>query len=283
MFKKSPLKSSKLVHRKRRILIAKIVFVFVVLILLIAGVAWLFRLKSFILTEVVVQGNSATDSADLENIVRSNIAGTYYLLFPKSNKFIYPKKKIIADILVAEKRVESLKVKTDNTDVIVTVTERRPSYVWCAGKPARDGEKDCYFLDIRGYIFAQAPTFSGNAFFAFHGGDLPADPVGSQFIDPTNFKNITSFIESLEPLKIRSSALLVRSDGVFELYLEKGGRIIFKEAEDYGGLFSSIASVDGTTHLFSGKGTSELDYADFRFGNKIFYKFIGDNSGQLPG
>ncbi len=275
--KKSPLKSSKLVQRKRRIFWVKVSGVVFCIALLLGLIIWLAHLKNFILTTITIDGNSAVEANVLHDIAQADISGNYLFVFPRSNKFLYPKSAIAADIMNESTRIKSVDVSTSGHTIAIHVEERTPQYTWCSGAPLDTQPKKCYFLDSNGYIFSQAPIFSGNAFFAFYGLFPDQTPVGLTYLDSMTFRKLDQVLEFLESKKINAFAFEAEPTGVYNLYLEKGGKIIFKDDEDSTALISTIGLVIDKTSIFKANGTSTLEYVDLRFGNKLFYKYKGDS------
>ncbi len=285
MFKKSPLKSSKLVRRKRRIRFLKIAGIIIVVIAFIAGLSYVSRLPAITISTIEVKGNSAVDESDIKKIIEKDTAGNYLYLFSRANMLLYPKRDIISHVMLSFKRIESLDIKVSNFNtLVVTVTERKPAYVWCKGTPADKGNKGCYLIDVSGYVFDDAPVFSGNAFFAFYGPLSSKEPIGASYLNEEKFRNIDKLITWLDQQELSSHALYAKDNDVFELILNNNSKIIFKDiknSNEFELLQSTIQTILNSTNIFSKAASTTLEYVDLRFGNKVYYKFIGDNSVQV--
>lgn len=276
MFKKSPLKSAKLVKKKRKLLFLKIFGIVFLVSAVLALFIFLFHLKLFAINAVVVEGNKVVDAEMIKNIATTELEGKYYKLFPRSNRFIYPKKAILADVYNYSLRIKNIALEVKKHDLIISLVEREPSYTWCSGMPKDGQTHTCYFIDETGYIFSESPIFSGNAFFAFY-GEVPSEhPLGATYLNAAQFKAIDTLIEFLNSKQLHPFAFYVHDNGVYDLYLEQGGKIIFKEDQDVTLLISNLDLIMAKTQLFS-KKPSSLEYIDLRFGNKLFYKIKGDN------
>jgi cell division septal protein FtsQ len=285
MFKKSPLKSKKLVRRKRRMRIFKVSLVIILLLAVITGLSFLSKMRALAITTISVQGNSAVDTDDLKTIAQGYLGGNYLMLFSRTNAFLYPKQKILDEVASKFKRIETVKINVSGMHTLVmTITERKPLYVWCNGTPTDTSQKKCFFLDATGYIFSEAPVFSGNAFFAFYGQLSSEEPIGSHYLETGLFNGIDKLIVWLGDQGIQSHALLAKGEGVYELYLNKAGKIIFKDMKksgDFSQLQSTVQTIMQNTDILSKNSSTTIDYVDLRFGNKVYYKFVGDNSVQL--
>lgn len=277
IFKRSPLKSSRLVKRKRRIFWLKVFGVFISLVLIIGITYWISELSTFELNSVEVIGNAAVSKEDLEAIVKEHISGKILWIYPKSNRFLYPENEIQAAILQNIERVEQVEVEAEGLHTVkITIAERAPSFVWCDGTPA--DKKDCYFLDDKGYVFSEAPVFSGNAYFSFFGLLSGNDPVGKQFLEADRFRDITKFVGFLGLKDVDTFALVAHSNGVYDIHRNQGGKIYIKNSQDMKELEDNVVTIIEHTDIF--KPHTDLEYLDLRFGNKIFYKITGDNEVQ---
>ncbi len=83
-------------------------------------------------------------------------------------------------LLEKYKRIENVDLSTRGQTLTVSIKEREPAYLWCEGNLSVDADTEhaqkCYFADKTGYIFANAPQFSGDAFFIY-AGLIEEDPI----------------------------------------------------------------------------------------------------------
>jgi len=277
--KKSPLRATRLVRQKRRARLFKFFFALFVFGLFFGGIVWVTHLPLLKIESVTVSGNSAVSVTEIQNLIKSKISGNHYYLFSKSNRFLYPKKEILNEVLTLFKRVETIKLEVNGNDLVVSITERKPKYVWCTGTPATRS-KECYFVDDQGYIFAQAPRFSGSAYFLLY-GQIKKNPISQYYLPQPEFEALTNFIRSVRDKDIIGSAIVSEGNGVFALHLEKGGKIIFKQDQDSTTLLSNLELLKKNTALFKAQAASAIEYIDLRFGNKVYYKTVGDKKVQI--
>lgn len=255
---------------------------FVALIVaLVGGVVWLSRIQALAINTVQVSGNVGIESSDIQSIANAHLAGTYAAVFPKSNKLLYPKKAIEQDIRTHFPSISTLTIDTEKNSLDVSISERKPAYVWCKGSPTKS-ETDCYFMDDKGYIFSEAPNFSGDAYFAFYGLISDDNPIGKTFLGPDQFTALEQFRASLKQENIIITSYLAKAEDVSEVYLSTGGKIIFKASQNPETLAASLILLKKNTDLFKSENAKSLEYIDLRFGNKVFYKNYGDNAVQTP-
>lgn len=94
--------------------------------------AGIFDLDAVGIENIEVEGNSVLSSRDIKNFVSSQIAGSYFSLYPKKSTFIYPDDSIKSNTLKNFKRIKSVDLKRIGFEGLsVNVKEREPYALWC--------------------------------------------------------------------------------------------------------------------------------------------------------
>lgn len=292
MQKRNVLNSPRLVELKKRR--QKTIF-YKILILLLGFsaifilLAYLSRLNSLNIAEIQISGNKVLETETLKMTIEEQISKKYLWIFPKTNILIYPQNSIKNELLDKFKRLKdlSLSIKTNNI-LEVSLIERTAKYTWCGPTPsiestqAKDDQK-CYFLDEDGYIFDEAPYFSGEVYFKFYGPvnlSTTGIPSGSYFFE-SNFKQLISFKNTLENMDLKPISLYSKENGDMEISLSPGKTssvgplIIFNKNSDLKKVAENLQAALFTEPLKSKFKTkySSLQYIDLRFGNKVYDKF----------
>jgi predicted nucleic acid-binding Zn ribbon protein len=290
MKKKDVLSSKRLEElkrKKRRRLRNKILIFILIFVAFFVGLSFLSKWQKININQVTISGNKVIDAGKIREVIDSNANGKYLWLFPKTNFLLYPEKKIRAELLLNYKRIKEVSFSNENANSLeILISEYDGKYLWCGtsipvSKSDTENNK-CYFMDPDGYIFAEAPYFSGEVYFKFYGkndGNLP----GSHFLKDY-WDNIIFLKNNLEQLKLEPTAFWLdeNNDGNMALSAElvTGPRIIFKMNSDFNKLVENLQTALTTEPLqseFKDKYSSLL-YIDLRFGNKIYYKFSTENT-----
>jgi hypothetical protein len=269
--------------RKRRILRNKILFFIFCFLLILIGSVFLSRWKKLNIENIQISGNKVIESQSIEKIVKENLSGHYLWFFPKTNFLLYPKKNIQNKLADQFKRLSEISIKLDNIKTLeINVTEREAKYTWCGAiiPELNNNEQKCYFIDSDGYIFDEAPYFSGNVYFRFYGNDGfdAENPSGTYFLKD-KFIEITAFEDALEKLELNPMAFYLDKDGEADILLSSesanGPKIIFKIDSDYQKMAENLQAAISTEPLQTKlkSNFSSLLYIDLRFGNKVYYKF----------
>src|SRR3989338_931762 len=164
-------------------------------------------------------------------------------------------------------RIPSLNIKSvdidvstlNNTVLKVTVFEREAKYLWC------ETEEKCYFMDGDGFIFDEAPYFSGEVYFRFYGSS------NGDFVKLFPFKKI------IEDMGLKPIGLSILENSNVEMFLsgKSKPKIIFNATSDFQKIAENLQAALATEPLrsdFKNKYSSLL-YLDLRYGNKVYFKF----------
>ena len=285
---------SELKRHRRRSFLNKILFFLLGVLIIFIFLAYISRLNNLNINNIEVTGNQVIDTNAIKEVVTQETTGKYFWLFPKTNIFIYPENVIKNELQDKFKRLEdiNLSIKNDRT-LVVSVAERKALYTWCGAIPpvaaVTGNSLNCYFVDENGYIFDQAPYFSGNVYFKLYGlPDSVSPSLSEETFNPSgfyfsqqNFKQLVSFKDILINLGLKPTSLYVTSDGEVEVFLSSVNssvmqpEIMFNLSDDYEKVAENLEAALTTDPLkteFANKYSSLL-YIDLRFGNKVYYKF----------
>ena len=273
--------------RRHKIFFRQMLFWFIGFAIIFFALVQISKLDKLNIREINIIGNKIIDTEMIKQVVDDELAGKYLWLFPRTNLFFYPKNDIENALTEKFKRLKNINFSIrDNKILEISVEERRAEYVWCGETPT-DAElpssNKCYFLDSSGYIFDEAPYFSGEVYFKFYGLTntfSSSGPIGT-FFQETNFNQVISFIDTLKSINIKPVALYVMPSGDAKIYLDRAKastlqpEILFKVESDFQKLIENLQSallVEPLLSDFKNKYASLL-YIDLRFGNKVYYKF----------
>lgn len=265
---------SKLAKKRRKAFLFKLGGVAAGVIALFAGLVYASGLEEFNISSITVDGNSAIAEKPIREFIEEKISGKYIFLFPKSNILLYPRSAVGAALLKEFAGIKEINISArDLQSISVIVEERKPFALWC-GKESIDEEnaENCYFLDEDGFIFTKAPSFSGNVYFRYFSILHTNEPLGQQFMDKDEFQRMTFFLSSIADIGLTPVGLYEVDDADYEMHLQGGSKILFGKDQNLSFVYDNIKSVVDSDE-FEKSDLSELDYADFRFGNKVYFKF----------
>ena len=278
MIRRSRRGRARLGKRKKKVFTVKALLTLVISISFIAVSTWLVRLPQINIDTVEISGNAITTSESLREIIDTELDGTYMFLVPRSNIFLYPRRSI--SLLLTEQfpRIKRVSVSfADFHTITVEVKERVPFGLWCGATDkltAKEGSK-CFYLDNRGYIFAQSPNFSGDIFFRYYGPlhdtFIVTDPLRMQYLPAAQFLGYNLFLEALRDLKINPVALVRDEDSDLHLKFESGAVLLFRTDQNLNTILENFRSIL-LSSIFLEQGIKNVEYIDLRYGNKVFYK-----------
>ncbi|MEK7128551.1 MAG: FtsQ-type POTRA domain-containing protein [Patescibacteria group bacterium] len=265
----------KLKKRRQRVIFIKIFLFLCAFVFILGGAIYVSRISSLNIKTVTITGNKFIETEAIKTAVEKKLAEKYLWFFPKTNIFIYPTKAIKEELRNELKRLKDIDLSLSYGNILdITVSERTASYVWCGDMPpAPDSleQAKCNFLDNSGFMFDEAPYFSGEVYFKFYGTDLSG----------VDFNKLISFKKTLEVAGARPAALFIGENGNIKMFLSPENslsiepEIIFKADADFENVAENLQVALSTEPLKSNfkNKYSSLEYIDLRFGNKVYFKF----------
>ena len=274
MRKRNILNSPRLLELKRgrrKVFFTKILLSLTALLLVFGSLSYIFRLEQLNITSVEITGTKVLDGATIKMIAEERIAGHYLW-----NVLFYPKDAIKKDLFEKFKRLKSTEFSVNGQRILrILITEREAKYLWCGQFANLEGEQQCYFMDEVGYIFDEAPYFSGEVYFKLYG-----EAREGSYFAPLDFNQLISFRTMLEEIGLRPAALAVGENGDSKIFLSSKNEvgapeIIFKTDSDFLKIAENLQAALATEPLLSRlkNNYSSLLYIDLRYGNKVYYKF----------
>jgi len=264
---KRKFESSKAKEIRRRKRILKTSLILAVLAIVLGGLAYLSRLEAVVIGEISIEGNSITPTNSIEKIVEDGLAGAYFFVLPKNNSIFYPRRAIKEGILNEINRIREVELSVlDLKTLVVRVSEREPNATWC-------NQEGCYFMDPEGFVYSEAPEFSGDIFLKYY-GDISGNPIGKRYLTEEYFESLSTFIEIVKDFGLEIVSISIDEFEDIEAGLKEGGEIIFNKTQDLNLLAGDINSIfSDESFKIEFESGAELDYIDLRFGNKVYFQF----------
>jgi hypothetical protein len=236
---------------------------------LVGGLGFASHAERFAIKDVSIQGAEKLPAQALTASVQNAISDNFWKIFAKKNIFLYPESDI-EDTLSAEfpriKDVELSRPALLAQAVVVTVEEREPYAKWCAAEK-------CYFLDASGFIFAEADSQQPTTSYVFRDGLLPGRaPIGQTFL-LGRLSGIVHFLELLKQAGYEPQGITVENEKDFSVPL--AGTFTLRTLFDAEGekiIHDLKLALEADTVR---DRVSELEYVDMRFGNRVYYRFLG--------
>ena len=276
-----------LLKRNQKVKRLRLLVLFTLLFISLVGATSYFSFnKKITINNIKITGSSIIDELDLELSVNTDLKGRYLGLYSRSNFIIYPHDKILNNLKIKFPRIENIIIKREGLNTLdINITERAGSYLYCGEKLPESKEEvgeNCYFVNNDGYIFDEAPYFSGDIYIKYYTKTegSTSSVMGSQMFNPERFHAIVRFTDGVNALGFKPAYLVFSPDGINNLYLQskdsnQNPKIIFKEDNDLGVILDNFATAMKEKE-FANEINSKYDtlsYIDLRFKNKVLYKF----------
>ena len=278
----SSLQHQEYLKKKRNKKLLRYGIILFICIFFVGSLSYIAHRPGIRISKVELSGGTLVTEVDVQHSVLNILEGSYFWLFPKNNAFLYPRNDLIKNLKNEFKRIDTVNVHLKNFHTLaIDITERKPEALWCDDvSSSQTGMEDgslvehCYFMDINSSIFAEAPKFSGDAYFKYYGLISGDNPIGNYYISSTTlFGEIISFVETTRRLGVKPLYIVAKDDGDFSLVLHGGGQIYFDTKETLSKVGSNLEALLRTPALKVSSGQDlPVQYIDLRFGNKLFYK-----------
>ena len=255
--------------KKRRLFLIRLYIILFFVFVIVFGLAIFSGNERVKIQTIIVSGNAAVSSDDVLVIADRDMAGRYWYLFSRDNSLIFPRFQIKADLLKEIKTINDLDISWDNwRQISISITEKKPHSVWC-GNDITVANPGCYFVDKNGYIYSEAPTFSGNIFIKDYGNiSTSTGAVGQHFLSKQTYAQIFSLVSILDKNDLKVTA--ISFDGTdFRFTLETGPTIVFNDENNFDSSFQNLFSAIKTKNLDLVRDAGIISYIDLRFDNKI--------------
>lgn len=218
--------------------------------------------------EIDVRGLSTIPEEDVRAAIERKLSEKYLFIVPKRNIFIYPKEEIEGALIEAFPKILSASVEFKGFNRIsLAVAERSPAALWCG--ESREQAEACFFLDKEGYLYTEAPEFSGTVFVRYFGAG--AGRVGSQFMTPQTFRSLSALAAELgKNIGDLESVEVAKGDA--ELHFLNGFMLKLALKDKPESVIERL-SLALESDALKGKDLSALSYIDLRFGDRVVYRF----------
>lgn len=240
-------------------------------VFVLAGIVYIARLDNFTVSNILVEGEKVIETSDVIGVTKDVLSGSYVFL-PRRNIFIYPKKELISSLEYSFPRIKNVTVKrVDLNTLQIFLVEREPDALWCEGIP--NNIEKCFYVDEEGFIYSEAPFFSGDVFFRYYGGKINSStPLRNYLVSSEWIKELKNFNIHLEDLMIKPRGVYLKDDD-FEILLANNSKLLLKYDDSLEESFSRLQSLfRGSEYSFVDSEGPTFLYVDLRFGERVYYK-----------
>lgn len=99
--------------------------------------------------------------------------------------------------------------------------------------------------------------------------------LGSEYMEVEEFNGFQLFNKSLNNIGLKPVLLLKVDSRDYNMWLESGTKIQFSKEQSLTTLLDNLESILNSESL-TNESIKNIEYIDLRFGNKVYYKFIGE-------
>lgn len=266
---------------RRRKIFLRVGFFLFGIIVIVCGAIGFFYWSKFRTDKFSVEGAVVLDKEKIAKEISALLGGKFLGILPANNIFLLSYLNIKDRISGKFPLIKKITLKRDFPDFFsVLVEERKFKALWCPAPTSTSTSspqfedvlsgEGCAFADEDGFIFEFAPAFSGAAFIKFFDARKESAAVGKLMIDNGEFRKLISFEEMLGGINLGAQKIILKDDGVYEIYLSEGWRILLDAKSDPRLCFENLKLVLSESIK---EKRPRLEYIDLRLEKKVFYKF----------
>lgn len=255
--------------------------VVLVCFLLFVFIQWTAERTALRIDSIVIEGSHAVDEEVVRGIALNFLEKKYLWKIDRNNRFFYPKSQMIQKIWSINSRIESVSMSVDNRKTLrIKMTEYTPEHLWCRNEfseavLATSTTKSCFLVDDRGYVFADAPNYSGYPFDIYRtniaGSEEQGSPIGLYMLQADEFQKVLTFVSVLEASGTHALEIEQLNEHDYAFKSEEPWAILWTSTRDP---VESVSTIELAIRdiMRLGEDTKPPTSIDVRFGNKIFYK-----------
>lgn len=231
---------------------------------------------TFLIQNVDVTGNKTVSMQLIAEATDRVLDQKHFFVLPKRNKWLYPKDELAATLAAEFPRLAAIDLERSSSTLSVAVVEREGVALWCVSASR------CYFADDAGYVFVEAPEFTGNPFFIINAA-LVGDPIGQQPLPAPAFRSLLELASSTEAALRPSLGPAVRAIQANRAAAEDWELLIRRGSAQFVVYFDLNHARDAALNLAAAlqteawrsavAGNNKLEYIDLRFPPRVLYKF----------
>ncbi len=257
----------KLMEKRIRVAIITIIILIVTIVPVL-----ILRHKNFQITNIEIVGNVVTKNEEIQAIISKNLSGNYLWIIPRTNTLLYPKNKIIKDLMELEPRLSKIEVNTPSVQsVIFNVSERSPRAMYCNDVSNTSTPADCYFIDSNGFIFSEAPAFSGGVYMVYTSDPKLDSPLRTNYFEKEKFLLIDNFVTSLPNIDLYPKIFESKRDE-YSLILSNNAIIRWNIKQDLTTIYSNLDTLIHSESFKKDGGFNNILYLEI-IGGKMTFKY----------
>ena len=268
------LKSSKARTKKIDATFERAAYAMLVCYALFTCVVFISRNDAIRVDNIRAVGMNAASKEDILKLAADGLNTKILYWLRRDNALLYPKETLHTKILALDSHIESVDIAIEKKQLAISVHEYTPKYLWCRNSLTSTSTSDCYFANERGYIYASAPQYTGNAFITYKtlidGVDEKTSPIKSEMLSSDTRERVEAFIDALKKTNITPMLIEQTGKNDFTFKVNRPWAISWsttqapdRAIENLRLLLASTGDINASTTLSS---------IDLRFDGKIFYK-----------
>lgn len=270
------LHSPKYIAQRRRKMVTLVFLLSLCVLTLLATLILCLRMSFLQIHTVKTEGSNTISNAEVQATALSSLSGNYFGIIPHSSSLFFSKNTIRTALAERFKGISDFLIRRSGlSEITVSLRERVPSAIVCAGFRDDTSSNDCYVADNRAFIFGivSSSTPVLNHYY------VPSEPitVGKAFVDENRFRELETFVKGALKAGLAPLGVLLGEKGEYEMYIKNRKNdsevtVYFDDRSPFDSTLSNLLTFwDSNTNPQKATSTPAFDYINLRFGNTVYY------------
>jgi len=190
---------------------------------LVYGISSLSKISAFQITDIRVIYSDESRANVMKAAAMNVLSGEYFGLFPRSNRFIYPKGDIARAVSSTSLEIKSVVINNiDEKTLVIAAYDKNPHAYICTDLPEIDElsvrGSECYVVDEAGLVYKNQNNNLGEINTYFMVGMNDRIFVGSNIRNVLDYEKLQDLFSSVNHAGVQAKSLLVDPLGDYEIY-----------------------------------------------------------------
>lgn len=246
------------------------------IVAVIAVFIYLLRLPHWQVKKMEVSGNENIDADDLRLAAEEELQESKFYFIPRKAIFTVDGKALAAAISARFPKIAELEVKKIFPDSLALIVREREFFgIYCndlnAATSTMAGESSCAYLDKSGFAYEKAPAVTGFLIIKVS-ADRGVIQIPSQLVEPETMERMQKIADAFAEnfgIAIVGYNLFSKAPSEIRAVTREGFELWLKSDSDF---TVSAWVLKKVLEEEIKERRPQLEYADLRLGNKVFYK-----------
>ncbi len=259
--------SDTLRQKKKKVKKLRLYILIFILLVIITGIIYSFRIPQVQITETKISGNSFVTTEEIQKKADSILNSNILWVIPVRNIFLFPNNRLESEIKENPAVIEATVKKDFFNKITIQIVEQEKEALYCNSFD----RTTCFYINNEGFLYSQVSEYvvPEQEIIVYLENDYKN--LKEFIFDKKLYFDMMTFIKSSARYGISIGSVYLKSDTVLEFHTRDGAILLTSRYDEFEKDFNNfIALFD--QEVMTKEQLKDIQYIDLRFGNKVFYK-----------